>query len=459
MSGIRCKLLIIGTLLCLQTIASAATTDSLDDVRRFLTETYPSDRPGAAVVVMEKGEIVHQSGYGLANVELGVPITNDTIFRVGSVTKQFTAAAIMLMEQRGQLSASDPIEKYLPDYPTHGHLITIENLLTHTSGILSYTSIPGYMVNGVRADLTTEELIDVFKHEPMEFAPGERWNYNNSGYVLLGAIIEAVSEQSYEDYIAENIAVPLGLESTVYGGPKLIPNRASGYDTDSLGNIVNAGFISMTQPHAAGSLLSTTGDLVDWHRALTGGEFIHDDAYRRMTSPVTLNDNDTFPYGYGLGIATMRGHRSIQHGGGIHGFSCFSIWLPNEDVYVAVLTNGEQLGPGPDTVANLVAAMIIDDPYPERVTVKLRQRDLLGLEGTYHSDDFPPVTLSIEDGGLRMDIGTFANDSLSAESRDRLFVEDSLNFIDVKWQGSTASELHLQLNEGEPPIVLLSNPE
>lgn len=454
MSKIFYTIFITFTLICISSNAIAATEHSLNEVKAFFADTYSADRPGASIIIMEKGEIIHQAGYGLANVELGVPITNDTVFRIGSVTKQFTAAGIMLLEQRGQLSTSDQIEKYLPDYPTHGHIITIDNLLTHTSGIMSYTNIPDYMSTEIRDDLTTEELIDVFDNMPMEFAPGNKWNYNNSGYVLLGAIIEAVSGKSYEDFIAEQIAGPLGLESTVYGGPKLIPNRASGYGTDDDGNIVNADFLSMTQPHAAGSLLSTTGDLANWHKALTGGEFIHDDSYRKMTSPFELNDGEMYPYGYGLGIGTMRGRRSISHGGGINGFTCYSMWLPDEDIYIAVLTNGATNGPGPTTVASVAAAMLIGDPYPQRESIDLSQSDVQGLTGKFVGENFPAIEISAANGQLTMDVGGFATETLYAESRDLLFIQDSLDTIDIEWNGHSASQLLFHISEGQPPIVL-----
>jgi hypothetical protein len=246
----------------------------------------------------------------------------------------------------------------------------------------------------------------------------------------------------------------LELESTLYGGPKLIPNRASGYDTDDDGNIVNADFLSMTQPHAAGSLLSTTADLVDWHKALTGGEFIHDDSYEKMTSSFELNDGELYPYGYGLGIGTLRGRRSIAHGGGIHGFSCYSMWLPDEDIYIAVLTNGATDGPEPTTVASIAAAMLIDDPYPERTAIKLGKRDISGLIGKYVGENFPPVEITAEDGQLGMDIGGFATETLYAENRDLLFMPDSLDYIEVEWNGSSVSELRFHMNEGQPPTVL-----
>lgn len=425
----------------------------LDDVRAYLDAAYSPDRPGASVVIAKDGEIIHESGYGLANVEHGIANTPDTIFRIGSVTKQFTGAAIMLLQQRGELSVDDPIGKYLPEYPTHGHEITVYHLLNHTSGIKSYTGIPGYMDQGVRPDLATEELIDVFENLPMEFAPGDSWNYNNSGYVLLGAIIENISGQSYSDFVAENITAPLGLDSTLYGGSQIIPNRAAGYATDDDGNVVNAGFISMTQPHAAGALLSTTGDLVKWHKALTGGEFIHDESYEAMTTPVDLNDGGSYPYGFGLGVGLLRERRMIAHGGGIHGFTCYSLWLPDEDVYVAVLTNGATNGPGPTTVAKTIAALTIGDPYPERESVTLSDADVEGLSGNYTGPTFPPVKVFVEDGEIIMDMG-FDKVSLLAESREVLYVDDGLEYIDVEWDGDKATSMSLYFEEGVPPEVL-----
>lgn len=434
-------------------LSQVAPAAELDEVRAYLDATYLPDRPGAAIVIARNGEIIHERGYGLANVEHGIPVTPDTIFRIGSVTKQFTAAAITLLAQRGELSFDDPINEFLPEYPVHGHEITIYHLLNHTSGIKSYTGIPGYMDQGVRTDLATDDLIDVFAHLPMEFAPGDSWNYNNSGYVLLGAIIEAVSGQTYSDFIAEHITVPLGLESTLYGGPQIIPNRAAGYSTDDAGNVINAGFISMTQPHAAGALLSTTGDLVEWHQALTGGEFIHDDSYAAMTTPAALNDGSSYPYGFGLGVGLLRERRMIAHGGGIHGFSCYALWLPDEDIYVAVLSNGAPKGPGPTTVAKTIAALTIGDPYPERQPVTLSDADVAGLSGNYTGPTFPPVKMTIEDGKIVMDMG-FDKVTLLAESRDLLYVVDGLEYVEVEWDDDKATTMRLVFEEGVPPEAL-----
>ena len=196
--------------------------------------------------------MVYRKAVGMANVELGVPLQPDMVFRLASITKQFTATAIMLLVEQGKLALSDPIEKFLPDYPTQGHVITVEHLLTHTSGIQSYTDIPGWMTGRIKTDMKVAELVDAFKNEPMQFAPGTRYSYNNSAYVLLGAIVEKVSGQSYGAFVTEHIFKPLGMTSSFYGSNEpVIPKRVQGYTRD--GDAVrNAQYLSMTQPYSAG---------------------------------------------------------------------------------------------------------------------------------------------------------------------------------------------------------------
>ena len=283
-------------LLLLVVTASSVPADG-DTYSDYLNAAYPADGPGATAIVVKDGEVLFLGARGMADLELGVPLTSDHVFRLGSITKQFTAASIMLLEQQGKLTVDDLITKHLPGYPTNGYEITIEHLLTHTSGIFSYTSIPGYMMgNEIRADLSTEELVEVFDDLEMDFGPGERWSYSNSGYVLLGAIIEKVSGQSYADFVKENIFEPLGMNNSHYGGSQLIPDRASGYQAIEDG-YTNAPFLSMTQPHAAGSLLSTVGDLARWNAGLFGGDLLTEESVARMTTEFTLNNGEGTGYG------------------------------------------------------------------------------------------------------------------------------------------------------------------
>jgi len=299
----------------------------------------------------------------MANIELGVPLKPEMVFRVGSLTKQFTAAAILLLEEKGKLKLADTIDKYLPDYPKkQASNITIEHLLTHTSGIFSYTSIPGYMNSDeLRRHLSTAELIDVFKDLQPDFAPGEKWQYSNSGYVLLGGIIEEVSRISYEDFIQENIFDKLGMRNSHYGShTKIIPNRASGYEFFST-DMTNARFLSMTQPHAAGSILSNVDDFATWNRALFSGQILSKTSLQRMTSRVKLNSGEEHGYGYGLGIREINGHKMFAHGGGIFGFATFALHIVDENLFVAVFANSTNRQRLPGRVAQKIAKLILEE--------------------------------------------------------------------------------------------------
>jgi CubicO group peptidase (beta-lactamase class C family) len=316
----------------------ATTAEAID---AMVAKAIPAEGPGAAVIAVKDGKTVFRKAYGMANLELGVPISPESVFRLGSITKQFTAVAVLALAEEGKLSLSDPITRFLPDYPTHGHVITVEHLLNHTSGIRSYTGIPGYMNARIQADLTTAELVAVFSKEPMDFAPGEQWRYNNSGYVLLGAIIEKVSGMKYGDFVAERIFRPLGMMSTAYGSDeRILPKRASGYTRDGE-TVGNARYLSMTQPHAAGGLVSTIDDLAVWDASLYSERLLKNGSLEKAWTPAVTRDGKPTRYGYGWGISTLRGSRAIEHGGGIFGFSTYGIRLPREKVYVAVLANSD----------------------------------------------------------------------------------------------------------------------
>lgn len=273
---------------CLLIASTVAWADELSgQIDAIMATHYPADGPGSAAIVVRDGKVVYRGAHGMADLENGLPLTADSVFRLGSITKQFTGAAIMLLVEREKLSLSDPLTKYLPDYPVHDPGITVEHLLTHTSGIFNYTNIPGYIQARVRVEVTTEELIDGFKDQDPDFAPGERFNYSNSGYVLLGAVIEKVSGQSYEQFVQENIFDVLGMEHSYYGShTRIIPNRARGYGGGP-DDWSNADFISMTHPHAAGSLLSTVSDMAIWDAALYTDALLKPKSVTRMIEGFT----------------------------------------------------------------------------------------------------------------------------------------------------------------------------
>ena len=271
------RLVLAGLLLTqlAQPLFAEKTTNALPpQLDALFADAFPTDGPGASVIVVRDGRTVLRTGYGLADLEHGVPNGAGTVFRIGSVTKQFTAVAILMLAEEGKLSVDDDVTRHLPDYPTHGHKITLEHLLTHTAGVPEYLAIPGFM-DDVRDDRTVSEMIDLFKDSELDFEPGSRWSYSNSGYVLLGAVIEKVSGQSYGDFIEQRIFQPLGMHDSSYETHgAIVANRARGYDNGDEG-YVNARYVSMTIPYAAGSLLSTVDDMARWDAALYTDELCH----------------------------------------------------------------------------------------------------------------------------------------------------------------------------------------
>jgi CubicO group peptidase (beta-lactamase class C family) len=352
--------------------------------------------PGAAVAVAIGDEVVHSAGYGLANIEWGIPIDAETVFRIGSITKQFTAAAILRLAAEGKLGIDDPLERHLPDYPVGGRRITLRHLLNHTSGIKSYSALPG-VAGFIRNDLSLSELIDLFKDTPPDFAPGERYLYNNSGYVLLGAVIEAVSGKSYESFLTETFFEPLGLTHTRYlHDHPIVPKRASGYAL--MPQLRNAPPISMNLPHAAGALGSTAEDLLIWERALRRGQVVAPADYQAMITPGRLNDGSAMTYGLGLLVSDYRGHRSVGHGGGINGFLSDLVHWPEHELSIAILSNS---GGFPVMQAAVgLSRRVLGLPDLVREAIPADDAELAAYAGAYRFPLGLVMAFKAKDGGL-----------------------------------------------------------
>jgi CubicO group peptidase (beta-lactamase class C family) len=337
-------LCVLGVLVC----RVAAQGSSLDSV----VEPYVKSRAFmGAVLVARDGDILLNKGYGSANLEWDIPNTPTTKFRLGSLTKQFTAASILLLEERGRLKVEDPVKKYLPDAPAAWDRITIFNLLTHSSGIPNFTGFPEYK-SIEPFSISAEKLVAMFRDKPLDFAPGEKMSYSNSGYVLLGRLIEIIAGLSYPTFVHDNLFVPLAMNDSGYdSNSAIIPRRASGYSP--LGTtLTNAGFIHMSVPHAAGALYSTTEDLLKWERGLFGGRVISAASLRKMTTPYKNN------YAFGLVVRDEDGHKTISHNGGIEGFNTMLIYYPDQKVTVVVLGNVN--GNAPTEIALKLASMAVD---------------------------------------------------------------------------------------------------
>ncbi len=366
---------------------------------KLFGESFQPDGPGAAVLVAQKGRIIYHKAFGMANLELGVPLRPDHVFRIGSVSKQFTAAAILQLMEQGKLSLDDDLTRFIPDYPTMGKKITVEHLLTHTSGIKSYTEMKEWTPEVHRKDFTPAALVDFFKNQPMDFEPGTQYQYNNSGYILLGYIIEKVSGESYGAYISEHIFKPLGMHNSYYGDVEpVIRNRVAGYSRSGTGGAyTNAAFLSMTQPYAAGSLMSTVEDLYTWTKALHSGKVIKPESFKKATTPYVLPNGSNTHYGYGLQMGNLFGSPTVEHSGGINGFLSDLVYLPKEDVCVAILTNCD-CEPPRDLSAK-VAALAIGKPFAP-AAIQVDAATLEQYTGVYENDKKEQRIITVENGQL-----------------------------------------------------------
>jgi len=293
--------------------------------------------PGGAFMVARKGEVIYQKAFGKANLELGVDLTAESVFQLGSMTKQFTAVAVLLLEQQDKLKVTDPISKYIKDYPG-GDKITIHQLLTHTSGIKDFTKMKE-LAGIAQKEMTPKMMVSFFKDEPVDFAPGAHFEYNNSGYVLLGYLIELISGEAYAGFIQQHIFDPLGMAHSYYASDrKVIYNRAYGYQKKENG-YVNKTVINFSVPFASGSLMSTLADLLKWQNALNQNKLLNANETQQAFSRYKLNNGELFNYGYGWHIKDMGGLPVRAHGGSIFGFKSMGVYVPVQDIYVVGLTN------------------------------------------------------------------------------------------------------------------------
>jgi len=285
------------------------------------------------VLIAKDGKPVFVESYGAANRELDVPNARDTKFRIGSITKQFTATAILQLAESGKLNVDDPVSKYYSDAPKAWDKITIKHLLTHTSGIPSYTDVPNFFEKEARLPRTPEEIIKLTRDKPLQFEPGSKFAYDNSGYIVLGYIIEKASGETYADYVQKHIFDPLGMKDSGYDSTaKIIPHRAEGYQPDK-GGFVNAPFVDMSLPYAAGSLYSTVDDLLTWDQALYAAKPLKPESLSRMFTDYGNK------YGFGWVIDEKFGHKRIWHNGGINGFRSILSRYPDDKLTIVVLAN------------------------------------------------------------------------------------------------------------------------
>ncbi|HLY01519.1 MAG TPA: serine hydrolase domain-containing protein [Candidatus Cybelea sp.] len=360
----------------LATQAAAAplplTNAQLASIDTFVTtEMARTHDPGLAVGIYSRGNILLEKGYGLANVELGVPVKPETIFQSGSVGKQFVSAAIMMLVEEGRVSLDDSIMKYFPAAPASWKPIRVKNLLSHTSGLAEYESPDRTGPNGpfyLRLDFTENQLLNKIEALPIENPPGAKWNYRNTNYVLLGFLIHRVTGMFYAEYLAQRIFKPLGMTSTrLISDADIIPNRAAGYQWED-GALQNQDWVSPTfNSTADGTLYFNVVDLAKWDAALYTTQLLEQSSLNAMWTVFKLNDGKPNGAGYGFGwfVATQNGHRIIEHSGGWQGFSCDISRYPDDSLTVVVLTNSDSARP--DYMTRVIAGLADPPLLPEKL--------------------------------------------------------------------------------------------
>ncbi len=412
---------------CVLAIFLLVATGGAQDISRMdkAVQSVVANKQFMGSVLVARGDqVLFSKGYGFANLEWNIPNTPDTKYRIGSMTKQFTAAAILLLEQQGKIKVGDPIRKYLPDDPPTWDKITIYHLLTHTSGIVDLLNTPGIQ-NMIPLPQTPEQLLALVRDKPLQFEPGTKFLYSSSGYNLLGRLIEKITGQRYQDYMQKNIFMPLGMKDSGYDtNIDILPKRASGYTPGPKGP-ENAQYVHMSNTYSAGGLYSTSEDLLRWEQGLFGGKILSTESLSKMTTP-NLNG-----YAFGLYVGTAKGRRRIIHEGGVPGFNSCMVYFPETKVTIAVLSNMFR-----PEVAGEIVALLSDLAYGDKViltselnAIAVSPKILSSYVGTYNFPSRGNVRISLENGNLLLRTGQLMGyvntTALSASSETYFFSKET----------------------------------
>ena len=390
-------------LVFLTTIYAQSKAEKIDALMRIYAQY---DQFNGSILVVDKGKVIYKKGFGLANKEWHIPNTPDTKHRLGSVTKQFTAMLIMQLVEEGKLQLHVPIEKYLSDYPKHAaKTVTIHQLLKHSAGIPNFVSFRKFYSKNSRNHFTPKQFVKVFADSTLQFTPGSKFKYSNSGYFLLGYIIEQVSGKTYEQMLQEYIFKPLKMTNTGYDSHhKILNKRASGYEKKGF-KYVNASYLDMSIPYAAGALYSTVEDLFLWEKALTENKLVSKTSSRLIFTPHISTGKRNYGYGWGIGYEKIEGTKDsvnvIEHGGAIDGFHTFVTRIPENNQFIVLLNNtGKTYLP---QINKAIRQILYNADYqlPKQSLVKvlaetLENKNILSAEKLYHKHKNDASFLLIE---------------------------------------------------------------
>ncbi|MBC7848493.1 MAG: serine hydrolase [Chitinophagaceae bacterium] len=420
------KILAISSILTVFILSAAAqiTTARLDEIMTAFTAL---EKFNGSVLVAKKGQVLLEKGYGWKNIKDSTRNDDKTIYQIGSVTKQFTSAIIMKLVEQKKLAVTHKLSKYYPDYPK-GDSITIHNLLTHTSGIYNYTNDGKFMNSEIAKPQTEQKMISLFRDRPLDFSPGSKYSYSNSGYSLLGYIIVKVTGKSWEQNMRELILTPLRMQHSGFNFTSLkSPDKATGYFFLGAKGNQPAPIVDSTVAYSAGSLYSTVGDLYRWERSIYTNKILTADSWKKTFTPFLSK------YAYGWSIDTLFDRNTTAHSGGIHGFNSYLLRFPEEELVVILIANKPT--PAMNAISHTLAAASLNLPYEvpkEKVATTISDEKLATYVGTYQMDEGLEVFVELENHQLKSKISGQKFFDLFPEKEDRFFlkvVEATVEFV------------------------------
>ncbi len=376
-------ILLIIVLFTTNFFAQQETAIHLETIDQFLTEEYPKNEPGAVVLISKGDRIVFEKAYGLASLEPKRKLKTDMVFRIGSMTKQFTSAAVLQLIEQGKVSLTDTIQQYVPYYPVKSHPITIHHLLSQTSGVPDYFDVDENEFHLLAKEYTQEQIIAYYKEEPLRFEPGTKWEYSNGNYPLLNAVIEKVTGISKQAYMEQFIFGPLGMTSSAIGDKATLKKKqiVTGYAENELGIFKEGPVMSKS----VGGVRTNVWDLFLWNRALHDKTVLSDFVVTQLTTEKKTNSGEGTGYGYGFFIRELQGSPTIQHGGNLFGFTTNGLYLPKEDVFVCVLSNTKF--DRTQEIADYIGSLMINTPITIKKKSEIQRERYKEYAGVYQLKD------------------------------------------------------------------------
>ncbi len=426
---------------------------------QIVEQSWAEDKPGGVVVVYHNGEKVYEQARGLANFETKEMLTTDHVFRLASLTKQFTAATILTLAEEGKLDLDASIDAYVPNFPLQEKTVTVRQLLTHTSGLFSYTNLPNLM-DFWDKEHSTQMLLDLTKDKEFVTEPGARYAYNNTGYTLLGAIIENLTDKSWHQAVLDRLATPHKITSLNTGLEEANTALMASGHTKTKDGFSRETMFHMSIPHAAGALISTAEDMAKWQEALHTGQVLQRRMYQQMISPMTLTDGEVSDYGFGLGISEIQGVRSYEHSGGIPGFATYALYVPDARVNVVVYTNGGLDSWTPSDTARAIAALAMEQPFDRGEAVAFNADQQGHHLGVYLNERGRAMALMMVEGQLTLGLGgeqgfkqplTYVGDGR--------FETSALTWLEIRPDADGKSAMHLHSSGAMEPRIYYKKPD